>query len=118
MKMPKKFSERGPSHNYSIKQEKEFAKEVGAKQTIASGRLNVKGDSRSKHFYYDNKCTIHDSYSIKLSDIREAIKNSMLFKQSPVFQLSFITKQEKVREELCILRKADFILLLERAGMV
>lgn len=80
------------AREYSVGQEKTFAKGIGAKQTSSSGRFDTKGDSRIKGIVrFDNKATQKKSYSIKLDDLQKLEKQCYLSGEEVVFQLDFLS---------------------------
>ncbi len=100
---------------YSYKQEKKFAKEIGARQTGGSGRFDTKGDSRIKGVVrFDNKSTQKASYSIKLADLKQLENQCCMSGEEAVFQLDFLNDTCKVLGSYVILTRTHYQDLLER----
>lgn len=94
------------SYKHSVKQEKQFAEELGARQVKGSGRGREKGDSVLDNFFTaDNKCTQSKSYSISLKNLDKLRKDSLGFGRWPMFNVQFIDTLGRVKEDICILDK-------------
>ena len=71
------------------KQERRVSKDLGARQTIASGQTPIdKGDVRSERVRVECKYTDKKSYSLKAEDLKK-IANAASGEQIPLFYVEF-----------------------------
>lgn len=71
------------------KQERRVARNLGARQTIASGQTPIdKGDVRSENVRVECKYTDKKSYSLKAEDLQK-IANATTGEQIPLFYVEF-----------------------------
>lgn len=72
--------------------EKKAMKALGATLTPGSGALpSAKSDGYDSQFQYENKSTVHKSYSLKLSVFAKIRKEALDVQRHPVLTLSFVT---------------------------
>ena len=91
------------------KQEKRVSKELGARQTIASGQTPIdKGDVRSEKVRVECKYTDKKSFSMKAEDLRK-IANASTGEQIPLFYVEF----RKLGQSYYVVPEGWFLQLLE-----
>lgn len=94
---------RTPSHDRSKVQEKELAKRIGGKTTIASGAKYEKGDVRKKRVVrIEAKTTKNKSFSVTLDMVRKIEEAALASDEMPILVIEFITEGGKPIAELAV----------------
>lgn len=90
-------------YKYSKKQEKNLAKKLGGRTTLASGSQREKGDVRVKGVKrIECKCTQHKSFSITMEMIEKIKAAAMCNDETPFIQVDFINKEGKTLEQVAV----------------
>lgn len=100
LKIPKKQKNKlHISHRRAPKQEKEIAKRIGGRTTLASGSRAEKGDCRKKGIIrVECKTTSHKSFSITLEMIDKIEEAALSGDEMPVILVEFNSGGRKIRE--------------------
>ncbi len=86
--------------------EKNAMKILGAQQTRGSGSVEGhKSDGFTQNFRFENKATIHESFSLKLEVLNKIRKEAMESGRYPVLSFSFTDGAGKSKPE------GDFVVL-------
>lgn len=98
--------------------EKRAVKALGGRLTPGSGsQVSAKSDGYSPVYQYENKSTIHESFSIKRKVLSKVLKEARQVGRLPVLLISFVmgSGASKANGDFVVLRREDFIDLAESA---
>lgn len=84
----------GVVHRHGQKSEARTLKEMGARQTIASGSIpGLKSDGVMDKFRIECKATIHQSISVKLEWLKKIRKEALETNRCPVLTITFVDSE-------------------------
>ncbi len=115
---PKKPKQRKSANakKLALKNEAQFAKQVGGQRQPASGAFNGhKGDVKTADFLFEHKETGRESYSVTLQTLAKLTTESLAAGRRPALVIKFGVRAELAREWVCM-RVSDFCEVINGKG--